>query len=147
MESATKSALRVVRCVGVPLVIVSIIPTRPYHDWSLVQYAIFGVFACVPYSQLRSKSVFWSLFSIYALTTVAVVAGNVALWVRSGYWVAGDVVAIFLMLNIIVQPVCILALRHYRRIVPKSPEPSAVDAGISAARPTTMVGGGSGHGR
>jgi hypothetical protein len=44
--------------------------------------------------------------------------------------------------------ILISAWRFQKRQVPpnQSPEPAAVDAGSSAARPTRKVGGGSGHG-
>jgi len=125
MHPAIKIALRLWRWVGVPLIIISIIPFRPSHDWWSVLYSIFGVLACIPYSLLRTGSLFWSFFSLYVLATVALVVQAVASWSRFGHL---DVMAVILVLNIVAQPICILVLRHYRRIVPNTalePTPTA----------------------
>jgi hypothetical protein len=74
--------------------------------------------------------VFWSFFPLYAMTTAAVVVRTAILCGHFGHL---EVVPVVLMLNIVVQPFCILLLRHYRRVVPnKSPEPTAVGAVSSA---------------
>lgn len=145
MQPITRSVLRVVRWVGVTFILVSIIPARRTYDWWSVLFTVFGVSACIPYSQLRTRTVFWSFFSLYVLSTVLVAVNAVTGWIRFGHL---EVVPVICMFNMIVQPVFILWLRHDRRVVQNNfLEPSAVNALSSATRSSPQFGGASGPGR
>jgi hypothetical protein len=122
MQAMAISTLRILRWVGVPLIIISIIPARPATDaWLVVFWISFAVLTCIPFSLLRTAALFWPLFSAYALLTAALIMMCVRQWVpylsAGRHWDAGCFISLLCQLNILAQPICIVALRHYRNVV------------------------------
>src|ERR1700722_6556062 len=91
MQFVAIPILRILRWVGVPLIIISIIPARPATDaWLVAFWVGFFVFACIPFSLLRTAALFWPLFSAYAFLTAAFIVICIRQWVpyfsAGGHW-------------------------------------------------------------